>query len=166
MYKLFLRNLPTGKLKEIEFNNKEEMDLYKQYHITFYGWDKPQKWVHERFIKPEEKKYIVSEQEKPGPNKSIQKWYLVRPEWNFIDAELDPSEAQVTDWHTLRIKRDWVLKETDYTQLADSSLDSKTKLMYREYRQFLRNLPMCYNDESINRATVMTFEEWCIFYQK
>jgi hypothetical protein len=166
MYKLFLRHLPTGKVKEIEFNNKEEMDLYKKYHITFHGWDKAQKWVHERFIKEEERKYIVSEQEKSGPNKSAQKWFLVRPEWNFVDIEIDPEKAIVVDWDTLRAKRDWMLKETDHSQLAYATFDSATKGKYREYRTYLRNLPLNFNEESIGSAIVMTFDEWREFFRK
>lgn len=166
MYKLFLRHLPTGKLKELEFSTKEEMDLYKLYHITFHGWDRSQKWVHERFIKPEEKKYVVTEQQKTGPNNTKQTWYLVRPEWNFVDTQLNPEEQVVTNWHTLRIKRDWMLGQTDHTQLADYPADSKIKTLYREYRQYLRNAPKHFNEESIHRAYIMTFDDWKKFFNK
>lgn len=150
----------------MEFDNKEEMDLYRNYHTVFHGWDKAQKWVYERFIKEEERKYIVSEQEKSGPNKTIQKWYLVRPEWNFIDVQVDPKEAIVIDWHTLRIKRDWMLKETDFSQLADAPMNNAEKGKYREYRHYLRNIPLNFNEESIGRAVIMSFEDWKEFFRK
>jgi len=161
MYKLLLRNLSSGKLKEIEFSTKEEMELYKKYHSVFHAWDRPQKWIHERFLPEEDKKYIVAEQ-----IKNKQKFYLIRPEWNFNDVQPDRDEELAQDWAKLRIKRDILLAETDCTQLADYPLDSKAKALYRDYRQFLRNITNNYNDESIHRATVMSFEEWLEFFKK
>lgn len=165
MYKLKIKHLTSGEVKEIKFNTKEEMELYKQYHIVFHGWDKPQKWVLERFLKEEERKYITASQERLGQNKKPQTWYLVKPEYNFVDEKYIDDQL-VHDWEVLREKRDFALAQTDYTQLADCSLSTKIKQLYREYRSFLRSLPLCYNDESINKAKVMTFEEWAEFYKK
>ena len=165
MYKLTIKHLETGKLKEIKFNTKEEMELYKNFYIVFHGWDKPQKWVLERFLKEEERKYIVTKQERLGQNKQPQTWYLIRPKYNFVDVKQIDDKGEY-DWEELRRKRDFFLQLTDYTQLADCPLDTKTKQLYREYRQFLRNLPLCYNDESISKANVMTFEAWREFYKK
>lgn len=161
MYKLLLKHLPTGKTKEVEFSTKEEMELYKNYHITFHGWDRPQKWILGRFLKEEDKKYVVAEQER---NKQM--WYLVRPEWNFNEVQPDKEEEIKGCWERLRYKRNALLLDTDYTQLADCPLNSKQKAVYREYREFLRNITNNYNDESIERAKVMSFEEWKEFFKK
>lgn len=164
MLKLTIKHLETGKLKEVTFNTKDEMELYKNYHIVFHGWDKPQKWVLQRFLKEDERKYVVTTQERIGQNKKPQTWYLVRPEWNFVtEQELDATQC---NWDILRLKRDFILSSTDYTQLADCPLDSKTKQLYREYRQFLRNLTLNYNDESIDKAKVMSFDEWSEFFNR
>jgi hypothetical protein len=165
MYKLKIKHLNTGEIKELTFNTEEELELYKNYHIVFYGWDRPQKWVLERFLKEEERKYIAASQERIGQNKKPQTWYLVKPEYNFVD-EKHIEDKVLYDWEVLRQKRDFVLSMTDYTQLADCPFSSKIKQLYREYRSFLRNLPLCYSDETIDKAKVMTFEEWAQFYGK
>ena len=165
MYKLKIKHLESGAINEVKFNTKEEMELYKQYHIVFHGWDKPQKWVLDRFLKEEERKYIAASQERIGQNKKPQTWYLVKPEYNFAE-ELQIEDQTLYDWEVLRLKRDFALAYTDYTQLADCPLSTKIKQLYREYRAFLRNLPLCYNDESIGKFKVMTFEEWADFYKK
>lgn len=40
----------------------------------------------------------------------------------------------------LRQKRNYILANTDWTQLADSPLDDKTKEEYRAFRQALRDI--------------------------
>ena len=63
-------------------------------------------------------------------------------------------------WKELRSKRDELLRNTDYTQLADAPIDSTTKRLYREYRAYLRKLPTSYNDEYIRQYKIETFKEW------
>lgn len=63
-------------------------------------------------------------------------------------------------WKELRAKRDELLRNTDYTQLADAPIDSTTKRLYREYRAYLRKLPTSYNDEYIRQYKIETFKEW------
>lgn len=59
---------------------------------------------------------------------------------------------------TLRQKRDQLLAETDFTQLADIIKINGTELtqLYEEYRQALRDLPSSYESDSefVNESTV------------
>lgn len=161
MYKLLLKHLPTGNIKEVEFTTKEEMEIYKKYKSIFHGWDKPQKWILDYMLQEEDKKHVVTEQKRDSGL-----WYLVKPEWNFSDTQPDREEDLKHFWEVLRIKRNALLSDTDYTQIADCSLNSKQKLMYREYREFLRNITNNYNDRSIENAKIMTFEEWLDYFKK
>lgn len=56
-------------------------------------------------------------------------------------------------------ERNSILKDTDWTQLADAPLDSNQKKLYRKYRQYLRDLP-----EGIQKSTLdmecMLFDKW------
>lgn len=72
---------------------------------------------------------------------------------------------KLDSWYFLRQKRDKFLQETDKTQLSDFPLDTKTRGLYKEYRQYLRNLPKMFNNETIKNAKVKTFEEWYEFRQ-
>lgn len=64
------------------------------------------------------------------------------------------------NWEKLRGKRNIFLAETDRTQLSDFPIDSKNRAKYREYRQYLRDLPKMYNDNTISKAKVKNFQEW------
>jgi hypothetical protein len=58
----------------------------------------------------------------------------------------------------LRKKRDALLKDSDWTQLADvqSLMDNRRKLMWIEYRQKLRDLPeQCENGTSIEIDSII-----------
>ena len=63
-------------------------------------------------------------------------------------------------WKLLRAKRNAYLKETDYLMLGDVPIDTTLRAKYKEYRQYLRNLPKMYNDDNISTAKVKTFKEW------
>jgi len=162
VYWIKIRNLSNNEVKQIEFETKEERDLYKQYHIVFHGWDKPQRWVHEKHLKEEDKALIKNTQVKKGQDGKNHTWYLIRPEFNFIKE----AENEIDQWQLLREKRDFMLSSTDWTQLADSPLDTKIRQMYRDYRQFLRNLTLNYTDKSIEKHKVFTFDEWRDFFKR
>jgi len=50
-------------------------------------------------------------------------------------------------WKPVRLKRDMLLTQSDWTQLQDSTAD---KNVWAEYRQALRNIPQTFSDpESI-----------------
>ena len=66
-------------------------------------------------------------------------------------------------WKLLRAKRNTLLKDTDCTQLSDFPIDTALRSKYKEYRQYLRNLPKMYNDETIKQAKVKSFKEWLEF---
>jgi hypothetical protein len=63
-------------------------------------------------------------------------------------------------WDILRKIRNKLLVETDHTQLADFPIDSKNRTLYREYRQYLRDLPRLYDNATIEKAKVKTFSQW------
>lgn len=68
-----------------------------------------------------------------------------------IARPIDLTPTSETKWNELRQLRDHLLKESDWTQLPDASLDDSKKAAYAVYRQALRDLPQCHNDPfSIN----------------
>ena len=49
-------------------------------------------------------------------------------------------------WDVIRYKRDQLIAETDYTQVADSPLSPEKKAEFTAYRQALRDIPQTYSD--------------------
>lgn len=57
--------------------------------------------------------------------------------------------------------RNKVLKSTDWTQLADTLITKpKLKRVYREYRQYLRDLPRNVDPRAEGSLKITTFEEF------
>jgi hypothetical protein len=53
-----------------------------------------------------------------------------------------------------------MLQLTDWTQLSDCELTIEDRKEFRSYRNYLRTLPVLYNDSTIVCAKVYSFEEW------
>lgn len=63
-------------------------------------------------------------------------------------------------WTKLRAKRNQLLEQTDKTQLPDFPITTQIRGLYRQYRQYLRDITKLYNDQTVGEAKVKTFEEW------
>ena len=55
----------------------------------------------------------------------------------------------------VRLRRDAMLSQTDWTQMPDSPLSDEMKNRYKQYRQALRDLPQNYG--TINELSDVTF---------
>lgn len=89
------------------------------------------------------KDYDCSSMLKDAPETYINNGTVVEIKFNKLDKE---------------IKR--ILKETDYTQLADAPIESKDKKNYRDYRSYLRKVKSQHDSKTILKARVLSFEEW------
>jgi len=58
----------------------------------------------------------------------------------ILKADLEPFVLQV-QWGEIRVKRDILLKETDWAILPDSPITPALKDSYIAYRQALRDIP-------------------------
>ena len=52
------------------------------------------------------------------------------------------------------------LKETDYTQLADSPVQGEERLRYIKYRKYLRNIDIIFKQKQILKPYVMDYDTW------
>lgn len=52
------------------------------------------------------------------------------------------------------------LHETTWSMLSDAPLSQEGKRLYRDYRQYLRDIPDLWKRKQINELRVMTFDEW------
>lgn len=63
-------------------------------------------------------------------------------------------------WKQLRELRDEKLAATDWTQYADVPMDTKERMRYRQYRQYLRDRTRGYTNNNIHQFIVEDFEDW------
>lgn len=61
-------------------------------------------------------------------------------------------------WIHIRTERNSLLHNTDWTQLADAPIESKTKKLYREYRKYLRDLPILY--PKVSKVNIVNFKDF------
>ena len=64
-------------------------------------------------------------------------------------------EQDIDFWNAIRIKRDVLLSESDWTQTADSPLTDSKKAEWVTYRQALRDVPS--NNSSAGTIDAVTF---------
>lgn len=60
-----------------------------------------------------------------------------------------------------RVNRDKILAATDKFMLPDFPIDTKLRSKYKDYRQYLRQCPALFSDETIKSAKIKSFVEWC-----
>lgn len=77
-------------------------------------------------------------------------------------------EISITFEDEIRIRknRDAYLALTDRTQLADFPLEQDERKLYREYRQFLRDLPVSIRKREYTLKRVVAFDEWKKMYDR
>ena len=74
-------------------------------------------------------------------------------EHKIIDGS--PVEQSVDFWSTIRLQRNELLKQSDWTQVNDSPLSDSKKQEWATYRQSLRDLPS--TNQSVNNIADVIF---------
>jgi hypothetical protein len=74
-------------------------------------------------------------------------------EYKIIDAS--PVEQSIDFWETIRLQRNELLNQSDWTQINDSPLSDSKKQEWATYRQLLRDLPNTY--QSVNNIADVIF---------
>ena len=53
-----------------------------------------------------------------------------------------------------------ILKETDWTQLSDVPISTEKRMIYKKYREYVRNKKNDYKDENIHQWKILSFKEY------
>lgn len=80
-----------------------------------------------------------------------------------IYKDVAPIDKSPIYFQELRDARSLVLRDTDWSQLADAPLSTDERNYYREYRQYLRDLPLNYDDQSIINWSIMSYSDFLVF---
>jgi hypothetical protein len=158
MYKLTVKDARTGEEQVKEFETAELAILYRDYHLAFGQWNGIARWVEERHITQEQQKFIVDEKTELI-NGEILRFYKLS---EGLEIKLEEASGKSINgcWNIFREKRNKMLQLTDWTQLSDCELTIEDRKEFRGYRNYLRTLPVLYNDSTIIHAKVYSFEEW------
>lgn len=156
MYKLIVRK--DNIEQEYEFESAELAQLYRDYHLAFGHWNGISKWIHEKELTEEKKRFVVDERTELENGIIVRFFKLTEG----IELKIEQAIGNSIDecWIIIRNTRNKLLQETDWTQLPDISLGMDEKKEYRNYRAYLRTLPTLHNSDSIVKAKVYSFEEW------
>ena len=158
MYKLTVKDARTGEEQVKEFETAKLAILYRDYHLAFGQWNGIARWVEERHITQEQQKFIVDEKTELI-NGEILRFYKLS---EGLEIKLEEASGKSINgcWNIFREKRNKMLQLTDWTQLSDCELTIEDRKEFRCYRNYLRTLPVLYNDSTIIHAKVYSFEEW------
>lgn len=156
MYKLRIKQGEVE--RELEFATAELAQLYRDYHLAFGHWGGKAGWKPETEVTEEQRPFIVDEITELV-NGEIVKRYKLTDGIEFVLEEATGTAVEET-WRLLREKRNRMLAFTDWTQLSDAEISTELRKDYRAYRNYLRVLPSLYNDDSVAKARVYSFQDW------
>lgn len=72
----------------------------------------------------------------------------------------DEAEKLEIDMERIRIERDRMLSLSDFSQIADVPLTQDERKAYRQYRRYLRELPVLIQRGQVVDMRVMDFRDW------
>lgn len=157
MFTLTVKNKDVEEV--LEFESAKLAKLYRDYHLAFGHWNGKSKWLDESQVTSKMMKFVVDEMTELRDGKVV-RVYRVTDGIELILEKATSVGTLLESWTLLRETRDLLLKECDWTQIADNSLSQEERKDFRAYRQYLRSIPELHNDESISSAKVYNFEQW------
>ena len=78
--------------------------------------------------------------------------------WIETNNRRDIAEMEKKGWDNVRKMRDDMLLRTDWSQISDAPIDTKTRKLYRDYRQYLRDVPKLFS--RWEHVVIKTFAEY------
>ena len=171
--KAYITNLINGREYFGEFEIQELLDAWIAKQETKESWGKREytelklEQSHENpraeFIEEiTQEQTILNENGEEVTEEITLYKYRIPQEYNITKDETPIDKAPIF-FEELRTARQKVLDKTDWTQIADAQLTTDERTKYREYRQYLRDLPTQYNNSSVYNWNLKTFEEWKTF---
>jgi hypothetical protein len=111
------------------WKNVTGFHLLSAEQLTNYGW------IPYREVDVHQEGQVRIDEVIEVTEKEVIKTFVYR---NMTQSELDDIENN--KWNIVRGVRNDLLKQSDWTQLADSPLEGGTKLAWAQYRQALRDI--------------------------
>jgi len=155
MYRLIAKNYLYNKEFITEHVTLPEAEKFAKEQADRRIWGLPERWIEEANVLTVERSRVKNKRIVDG----ITQCFLIA-DYDFAIEKIQDFTETIDYWETLRIHRTEQLYKTDWTQLADSPLDQNVKKLYREYRQYLRDLTKNYDDKTVKKYKIMSFVDW------
>jgi hypothetical protein len=159
MHKIKLER-DNGTIEEMAFESHKLALIYKEYHLAFGNWNGCSRWIEDGKLTPEEKGYICDEMTDIRGGEIVRLYRVTNGLKITVEEVLKPSYALDEVWERFRATRLEALKLTDWSQLADVQMSQDLRKQYRNYRQYLRDLPKMHNDHTVLTAKVYDFNDF------
>ncbi len=117
-------SLPTN------WENISNFNLLEESEVIQYGW------FPYTFVEAEKSDGDISD----GSTYSIEEDRVIEYEQVRKKTTEEIQSELESMWHQVRVQRNILLSETDWTQLSDSPLSPEMKIEWQEYRQKLRDI--------------------------
>ena len=168
--KVEIINNVNGREYRASFDSEQELDSWVQSQLDKgmkCPWGKPDHYIElDENISPSDRAEFVEVvtylAESEDSVDVIKYKYFIPCEYQ-VYKDVTPEDKSPIYFEELRKARSVKLSEYDWTQLADAPFTSDERSKYREYRQYLRDLPSQYSAESIHSWQIMEFDEWMAF---
>lgn len=156
MYRIIIKQGESE--SRMEFDSAKLARLYRDYHLAFGHWNGKSRWIEEKLVTPEMRRFIVDEMTEMRDGKIVRIYRVT----DGIEIKMEEAEASSIEecWQLFREARDLYLKASDWTQMADVNISQEARKDYRAYRQYLRDAPKLHGENSIVGAKIYDFTEW------
>lgn len=160
MHLIRITNDKTRASEELSFDSHKLATIYKEYHLAFGNWNNCSRWVDEHKVTIEERPYICDEMTELRGGEIVRLYRITEGFKIEIEEVTGPSQALDEVWQNFRLLRNEALSRTDWSQLADVTMSQEVRKQYRNYRQYLRDLPTLHSDSTVFLAKIYTFDEF------
>jgi hypothetical protein len=146
-----IKNLKTGRKFGASFETKQQAEQWVKNHKS-KGKDEQIMFSPSKLEGAE----VLGEQETAF---GITYKLKFPAEYEVEYLNYDPNTVQA-NWEAFRAKRLEILKETDWTQLSDVPISTEKRMIYKKYREYVRNKKNDYKDENIHQWKILSFKEY------
>lgn len=146
-----IKNLKTGRRFGASFETKQQAEQWVKSHKS-KGKDEQIMFSPSKLEGAE----VLGEQETAF---GITYKLKFPAEYEVEYLNYDPNTVQA-NWEAFRAKRLEILKETDWTQLSDVPISTEQRMIYKKYREYVRNKKNDYKDENIHQWKILSFKEF------
>ena len=88
---------------------------------------------------------VIDEKHYGVPPSTANRYYVAVQEWLAAGNTVEAAKEYVLTWDDIRVTRDEILRDTDWTMTSGATVD---QAQWAAYRQTIRDLPQTYKDKT------------------
>jgi len=88
---------------------------------------------------------VIDEKHYGVPPSTANRYYVAVQEWLAAGNTVEAAKEYVLTWDDIRVTRDEILRDTDWTMTSGATVD---QAQWAAYRQVIRDIPQTYKDKT------------------